>query len=151
MKREKTINGLRGQGMLDSHAIRSLPVDEIEVTLTPGQIVRAVEILLETGIWHLSTITCQQIDSSLVLQYHFWDNGGLTLRVFLEIIAGQNIQVDSICPLIPGAEFYEREIREMLGVTFRGLANSEPLLLPDDWQDGYPLRKEYSNPKEQQS
>ena len=149
MSREKAIKQLLAQDLLAPDAVRSLPIDETEVTLAPGQLIPALKILLAAGIWHLSTITCQQIDSSLVLQYHFWDNGGLTLRVVLEIITGQTLQIDSICPLIPGAEFYEREIREMLGLTFLGLPNQEPLLLPDDWQDGYPLRKDQTNPKEQ--
>jgi len=43
---------------------------------------------------------------------------------------------------LPGAEWIEREIHELLGVDFTGHPNLKRLLLPDDWTEGrYPLRK----------
>jgi len=44
------------------------------------------------------------------------------------------------------ANWAEREIAEMFGVTFEGHPDPRKLLLPDDWQ-GYPLRKDYQPPE----
>ncbi|MBM3137029.1 MAG: NADH-quinone oxidoreductase subunit C, partial [Chloroflexi bacterium] len=71
----------------------------------------------------------------------FWHFGGITLRVVLE---KENPRLQSLTPLIPGAEFYEREVREMIGVEFDGLSNSDPLFLPENWQSPPPLRKTQS-------
>jgi hypothetical protein len=46
--------------------------------------------------------------------------------------------------VIVGAAFYEREIMEMLGVTFEGHPEPKPLFLPDDWGAAKPLRRPLS-------
>ncbi len=43
------------------------------------------------------------------------------------------------------ANWAEREIAEMFGVTFAGHPDPRHLLLPEGWQ-GYPLRKDYQRP-----
>ena len=138
MSINKAIDRLVESKGLQCSQPQHVPVDETQITLPPGQLLPAVKILLEEEIWHLSTITCQQEQEELILLYHFWDRSGLTLRTSISI---SDAQINSLCPLIPGAEFYEREVREMFGVEFIGLPNPAPLLLPDDWQDGYPMRK----------
>jgi NADH-quinone oxidoreductase subunit C len=117
---------------------KSMPIDETQIAIPPENLHQAVEILLDETVWHLSTITCRQEENILILLYHFWDKSGLSLRTSIPL---SDPHIDSLCPLIPGAEFYEREIREMFGVKFIGLPNPAALLLPDDWQGGYPMRK----------
>jgi NADH:ubiquinone oxidoreductase subunit C len=38
----------------------------------------------------------------------------------------------------------------MLGVTFLGHPNPQPLLLPEDWEGDPPLRREFALPEERQ-
>jgi Ni,Fe-hydrogenase III component G len=54
--------------------------------------------------------------------------------------------VASICPVIPGAVLYERELQEMFGIVVDGIPDGRRLNLPDDWPDGqYPLRKDWKH------
>jgi len=139
MNTEKVVNELRDALNLSKSSTKLIPMDETEITISKQNILAAVRIILKSDIWHLSTITCQQEEDDFILLYHFWESGGLTLRIEL----GENTpQIQSICELIPGAEYYEREAREMFGVEFHGMPNPAPLLLPDGWQGGYPMRKE---------
>lgn len=46
----------------------------------------------------------------------------------------------------PGAEYHERETFEMLGVKFDGHPDLRGILLPEDWHDIPPLRKDYVSP-----
>ncbi len=138
MNIEKAVNKLQDILNLDRSTAKLMLLNEAEITLSKQKLLLAVKTILKSGIWHLSAITCQQLEDEYILLYHFWKSSGLTLRIGLD---EKNPQVDSICPLIPGAEYYEREAREMFGIEFLGLPNPIPLLLPDDWQGGYPMRK----------
>jgi len=46
----------------------------------------------------------------------------------------------------PSAEYHEQETFEMLGIIFEGHPRMERLLLPEDWNDIPPLRKEFKLP-----
>ncbi|ADG07837.1 NADH-quinone oxidoreductase subunit C [Kyrpidia tusciae] len=51
--------------------------------------------------------------------------------------------VPSLVPVFPGANWDEREIYDLLGVTFADHPDLRRIMMPDDWQ-GHPLRKDYS-------
>lgn len=52
-------------------------------------------------------------------------------------------QVPSLVPVWNGANWLERECFDMFGIIFEGHPNLKRMLLPDDWEEGYPLRKDY--------
>lgn len=65
----------------------------------------------------------------------------ISLRVKLD---RDEPKIDSITPIIKGAEWIEREIHELIGVDFVGHPNLKRLLLSDDWPQGvYPLKADY--------
>jgi NADH-quinone oxidoreductase subunit C len=66
-------------------------------------------------------------------------------RVRLRIKTGVNDgqPVPSLVPLWPGANWLERETFDMFGIVFEGHPNLKRILLADDWDEGFPLRKDY--------
>src|SRR5512142_611199 len=82
-----------------------------------------------------------QVNEMEVL-YHFCPEGAvITLRVR---VPRQGATLPSLCDVIPSAEVFERELREMFGIDVTGLHTPDHLYLPDDWPDGvYPLRRDF--------
>ena len=85
------------------------------------------------------------VEDRLEALYHFVNGAAVaTLRVSVPY---HDAKLPSICPLIPSATLYERELQEMFGLIVEGTPDPGRLLLPDDWPDGvYPLRKSFQEP-----
>ncbi len=62
------------------------------------------------------------------------------LRVIAQVPA-DHPEVGSITDLYPGANFGEREVYDLFGISFPGHPDLTRILMPDDWV-GYPLRKD---------
>jgi NADH:ubiquinone oxidoreductase subunit C len=76
--------------------------------------------------------------------HHFTDDEcGCMVTVKAFIRDREAPKIESITPLIVGAEWIEREMHDILGIKFRNHPNLKRLILNDDWPEGvYPLRKE---------
>jgi Ni,Fe-hydrogenase III large subunit/Ni,Fe-hydrogenase III component G len=71
-----------------------------------------------------------------------FDKDKIILSIITQIPA-DNPKVDSISDIIPGANWAEREIRDMFGIEPVGHPYPKRLVLPDGWPDGlHPLRKD---------
>lgn len=114
--------------------------NEEVICIPADQLQTAVSVLWEGfDCNYLSTITAQQRKShpgEIELIYHFWHGKGISLLMRLPLDAPE---VASIISLLPGADFYEREVAEMYGVVFTGRAKTPKLLLPVMWDKGPPF------------
>jgi NADH-quinone oxidoreductase subunit C len=58
----------------------------------------------------------------------------------------EGAEVDSIQSIWPGANWHEREIWELYGINVRNHGNLTQFLLPDNWNQGNPMRKNWDAP-----
>ncbi len=58
----------------------------------------------------------------------------------------ENSGIASVQEVWPGARWYEREIWELYGIDVRNHDDLTRFLLPDDWDQGYPMRKDWDAP-----
>jgi NADH-quinone oxidoreductase subunit C len=64
------------------------------------------------------------------------------IRLAVQVWLDDGEPVDSVLPVWPAADWFEREAWDMMGIRFLGHPNLVRILMTDDW-DGHPLRKDY--------
>ena len=65
------------------------------------------------------------------------------LRVKVELDPGGELNVPSVVDLWAGANWLEREVYDMFGVTFAGHPDLRRILMWETYAEGYPLRKDF--------
>jgi NADH-quinone oxidoreductase subunit C len=76
------------------------------------------------------------------VSYHLLRVGEAPARVRVQVWLDDGEAVDTLLPLWPAADWFEREAWDMMGIRFDGHPNLVRILMPEDWE-GYPLRKDY--------
>jgi NADH-quinone oxidoreductase subunit C/D len=66
-------------------------------------------------------------------------NSDVRIKVAL---SGDDLSLPSVISIWPNANWYEREVWDLFGITFTGHPHLKRILLPPRWE-GHPLRKDY--------
>ena len=132
-------------------ALKTLAVDarfdrnELTIAVAPENIVEAAQTLQTTGYNFLEDVTgvdWYPSEPRFQVTYHILSH---SLKQRIRLIArlhGDSPSLHSITSVWPSANFYEREVFDLLGVQFAGHPNLKRIMMPEDWQ-GHPLRKDY--------
>lgn len=81
-------------------------------------------------------------DPRFEVVYHFSsteDGSVIRLKVPIKL---SDPALSSITSVYPSADWYEREVYDMFGITFNNHHNMRRILMPEGWK-GHPLRKDY--------
>jgi NADH-quinone oxidoreductase subunit C len=82
-------------------------------------------------------------DASLQVVYQLWSiphKRNLRVKVELPLDA---LELDSVYYLWRAADWLEREVYDMFGVVFRGHPDLRRILMPYNYAEGHPLRKDF--------
>lgn len=133
------------QQIPDAIVEAKMAVDGPVLVIAPGRIVSVCGLLRDTlGFERLSAVT--GVDwwpreprfEVIYFLHSFRHNSRLRLMVRLP----EHEQLDSVCSVWRGANWYEREVFDLFGITFNNHPNLERIMMPTDWE-GHPLRKDY--------
>jgi NADH-quinone oxidoreductase subunit C len=98
-------------------------------------------LFIEAGA-RLSTCSAVDTRAGFEVLYHFSLDKEGVLCTIKALAPRENPTLDSICDFLPGAEWIELEMNELMGVNFTGNPRVRPFLLADDFPAGvHPLRK----------
>jgi len=101
----------------------------------------------ETAMDCLSNETGVDYKDRIEVVYHLFSykhHHGCVLKVRLP---RENPVVTTVEGIWNAANWMEREIFDLLGVTFQGHSDMRRILMPEDWP-GHPLRKDFVEPQE---
>ena len=123
-------------------------IGQLSVRITPNRIVEVCEFLrddAESRFDYLSDLTCVHYplspDGPLEVVYNLYSIPN-NERVRLKVSLAEGESVDSVTGVWPTANWMEREVYDLFGVSFNHHPDLRRILLPDDWE-GHPLRKDY--------
>jgi membrane-bound hydrogenase subunit beta len=96
---------------------------------------------------HFAVSSGYEIGEMIEIVHHFSVYYGEKLReISINIIVPlpkNDLTIDSICDLIPGALIAEQEKQEMLGIKVIGIPKDERVFISDDFPEGvYPWRRD---------
>jgi NADH-quinone oxidoreductase subunit C len=118
---------------------------ELTLTIASSEIRAACLTLQSAGYNFFEDVTAVDwfpASPRFQLSYHFL-SFALKERIRLRVMLDEaDPSIDSIVPIWPGANFYEREVFDLFGIHFSGHPDLRRIMLPDDWK-GHPLRKDY--------
>jgi NADH:ubiquinone oxidoreductase subunit C len=122
----------------------------IKIYVDPKNIVEVAAFLKnELGLDHAESVGGTDYPNENVIEviYHL---NSYSREELAPIIFALSTKTDrdsaylpSLLPLFKSVEYHERETYEMLGVYFQGHPRNERFLLPEDWADIPPLRKDF--------
>lgn len=97
----------------------------------------------DTAFDYLFCLTGVDFGVELGVVYHLASTThGHEIALKVKTADRENPIIDSITDLYHSAEFHEREVYDLLGITFRNHPDMRRIFLDENWK-GYPLRKDY--------
>ena len=116
----------------------------IYLDVAPEVIPEIARFIFSDAACRFATASGMDTPQGIEILYHFsHDASGKSINVRTLLKDKKHPDIQSITPIIRGAEWIEREMWELLGINFIGHPNMKHLLLIDDWPEGkFPLRKD---------
>lgn len=123
---------------------------DVWISCSKGDLVELVEFLFSFDFPIFHVMSGDDIGNAVLLNYHFslftGAGRGKRIGVVLSLeVPKEDLTMPSLYDKIPGIEYSEREMHEMLGVSFNGLPNQSLVFLPEDWDEKvHPWRRDDS-------
>ena len=133
--------GLKNDQPTEAILIASpLEIDKISLFLSVSS-----ELLFDS-LMNLSGVDDPK--ASLISVYYHLESTKLKHKITLKVSTDRNKpEVSTVTEVWKGADWHEREAYDMFGIIFLNHPDLRRILMPYDWDAGYPLRKDYENPE----
>lgn len=156
---------LKNEFPLEITEVQNIPVEPI-ILADPKAINRISFYLRDTAGLEFDTLMClsgvddangekvKLPDGSIEIRggtlsvYYHLHSTTKNHKVTLKVSTPREIpEVESVESVWKCADWHEREAFDMYGIVFLHHPNLIRILMPYDWEAGYPLRKDYKNPE----
>lgn len=145
MKREEILKELQDKFKDDIVSLLDKSRKRVYIEIKPESITSLARYIFRSLGARFSIASGVDCRHHIEILYHFiLEEINLMVSLRVKLDKKKKIEIDSIAPLFEAANWIEREMREILGIDFKGHPDMRKLLLPDEWPEGlYPLRRDY--------
>jgi len=146
MDKETLIENIKNQFPVDIIDTSVIKDKRVLAEINPEAIINVSEYLIETLGLRFIIASAYHTKAGIEILYHFSDDKSgniLNIHVVLPI---EKPEIESLANMIPGANWIEREMHEILGITFKNHPEPEKLISEGNWAEGvYPYRKNFKS------
>ena len=116
----------------------------VKVRIKPESIIKIAEYLYQHLMYRFIIASAFHTKQGFEIMYHFSnDKAGNVINIHV-ILPFEKPEIESLANLFSGANWIEREMHEILGITFRNHPEPEKLISDGNWAEGvYPYRKNF--------
>ena len=135
------LSELLGEALLEPQEFRG----QLSLVVQPQSVLAACQKLKGAGFELLAALTAVDYwpkQPRFAVDYRLYSlkrNQFVGLKVSL---AEDQLELPSVEPAYPNANWHEREVFDMFGIRFSGHSDLRRILMPFEWE-GHPLRKDY--------
>jgi NADH-quinone oxidoreductase subunit C len=122
--------------------------DEVHVFIKPEQIIEALTLLRDQHNFELlSAMSATDYWPQQSPRFHvIYQLTSLAQKLWLQLrvpVNGDHPSIPTATGVYQVANWRERELQDMFGITAEGHPDPRILLLPEDWKGKHPLRKDF--------
>ena len=131
----------------------SLKINEISLFLLSNEQLLFDNLMNLSGVddangKSITTEGMTTIEGGTLSVYYHLESTKFRHKVVLRVSSSrEKPEVASVSLVWRSADWHEREAFDLLGIYFLNHPDLRRILMPYDWDAGYPLRKDYANPE----
>jgi len=144
MDKEEFIKHIQAHSPGDVLNTAILKKNRVMVDIKPEAILKVAEHLYREIGYRFIIASAYHTKKGFEILYHFSDDiEGNIINIHV-VLPQEKPEIESLANMLSGANWIEREMSELLGITFRNHPEPEKLLSEGNWAEGvYPYRKKF--------
>lgn len=123
--------------------------NETLLTADASALLDVCQSVKDAGFTYPADVTALDDGQTLTMVYRLYSMAEHRYMVINVPVARKGGRVPSVSAIWRGAEWFEREVHDLFGITFDGHPDLRPLVIPPGIE-GYPLLKEFQLKQEGQ-
>ena len=135
-------------------SVDPLQIHKVGTFLRDNDEMKFDSLMCLSGVDDADGIKVKEEDGSETIQggtlsvYYHLHSVSIKHKITLKVSTPRDdAKVESVENVWKCADWHEREAYDMFGINFLNHPDLRRILMPYDWEAGYPLRKDYKNPE----
>ena len=118
--------------------------NRVTVDIDPDAILKVAEYLYKHLTFRFIIASAFHTKQGFEIMYHFSDDTSGNIINIHVVLPQEKPEIESLANMLSGANWIEREMHEILGITFLNHPEPEKLISDGNWAEGvYPYRKNF--------
>ena len=116
------------------------------IDIKPGALINMAGQLYDRLGYRFIIASAYHTREGIEIMYHFSDDAAGSIINLHVILPEDKPEIESLTVMFSGANWIEREMREILGITFNNHPEPDKLISDGNWAEGvYPYRKNFKS------